>query len=293
MKIALCYDLPKDREKNDILMDRQVSFLMRNLAALGHEPIAAGFSGSPEKYSETVKKVKPDLLWNLFASFNGSVKHAYLGVLLLDDIGIAHTGSSARSALFTTDDSISRTIMADAGIPVLPHYRLGDDPPEPVHGTWHLRPVGGGMDDIPVTVADFEDLQKAIVLQSLKGEYYAERQISGLRLYISMLGTVRGLTVVGAAMEERDGSISFDTVPAELLKAADVRGMAAKAATVLSLHGFSMLSVSISAKGRAYVTGVDTRPPLTDDSIFCRTCERAGISGLDVLQVLIATAHKK
>ncbi|MDR2870780.1 MAG: hypothetical protein LBV04_10045 [Deferribacteraceae bacterium] len=293
MKVILCYDMPKrDKSNTRPRLDKQIEFLLHYLPFAGHSPVALGFVGSPEKYAQTVRALNPDLLWNLFDSFQGVESLSYMGALLLDDIAIQESskpsslivGSPTQTLLFTANKPVLLALLKEAGIAALGCVSLGD-PAERLPGKrWLLRPLSGNGKELAIEASSAEDLQRAILLQFLQGEYYAEQHIEGRQFYAAMLGKsdIRPVAI-GEIMPNK--TVAFRIQDKALL--AKMQDAAIKCARLFQLDGFGAISFVLEGS-EPYISKVDARPMLTERSLFTQACASAGIAPAHMMATIIA-----
>lgn len=114
---------------------------------------------------------------------------------LLDDLGLAYTGSDARGLILTTDKVKTKEIFVELGFLTPKSKTFGEIPSEDIDLQYPLivKPVledssvGIGLDSV---VNNFADLKKATekILFELKEKVLVEEYIEGRELNIALLG---------------------------------------------------------------------------------------------------------
>lgn len=284
MKIVICYDLPKKITQAP-KVENQINFLMKYIPMAGHTPLAMGFKGSPDKYVNSVRKAAPDFLWNLFDSFNADPSLAYMGAILIYDMGIPYAGSKTQAILFTADMTIAKSILSEAGIPTPGYYAPGNKITQISGSDWLLKPISGKGQIFSIKVSNLRQLQDAIIEKAVNGEYYAEQALNGRRFTAALLHTEGQLAVINVGEFSIDGAITFGLKDYSLN--AKIKELSLKCARLFDLKGFATINFIVDDAGVVYVSSINPRPELTETGLFTQACLYARISPAHMLSSII------
>lgn len=92
--------------------------VVESLLDLKHTVLKLGVSDDVDVISQTVKKWKPDIVFNLMEDFNGKSLLDQNIVSLLELLGVAYTGCNPRGLILARDKGLSKELMAHHQIPV-------------------------------------------------------------------------------------------------------------------------------------------------------------------------------
>lgn len=303
LKISICFDLPVKEDK--CRLPEYPVFLKKKLKDAGYHTTLTGFSGSPESFAARMRRSGMDLLWNAFYTFNGLPKNSYLGSMMLDETGLPYSGSKSQALLFCAQSPTMKQILYDSKISVVRRYLLGDPPLTSPEDRWVIRPLWDSnvTEKTVITYAvTTEDIQKAIVLNSLNEEHYAERFVTGRHFVVPVLETEGGMFPLavgkytdyespGLLDDFKDGGrLIVDHYATDNLIVSAMRDIAVKAVDVLGISGYAHVRFVVTSEGRIYVTAVDPVPLIDENSDFVTALDIAGISLKDALKTIISIA---
>ncbi|MDD2389927.1 MAG: hypothetical protein PHP23_09370, partial [Desulfobacterales bacterium] len=102
-------------DERDVLM--QVDAVSEALKSLGHEPTAIACDLNLSALRNTLKAMKPDAVFNLVESLDGSGRFLHLAPCLMEAMNTAFTGCPATALLTTSHKTMAKSVMAHAGLP--------------------------------------------------------------------------------------------------------------------------------------------------------------------------------
>lgn len=216
MLIAIVYnDVGKNPapDQRDVLV--QVDSIRDALITLGHEveTIACGLDLSDVRYR--LRKMSPEIVFNLVEDLEGYGRLIHLFPFLLDAMALPYTGSCAESLLMTSNKTMAKERMENAGLPTpewigpypvtLP-FPGNSNPREKKTGVWIIKSVWEhasiGLDENGLIQTDDPELvhnaMKMRVTQ-LGGACFAEQFIDGREFNLSLLWGPRGVEVLPPA----------------------------------------------------------------------------------------------
>jgi D-alanine-D-alanine ligase len=230
---------------------------------------------------------------------------------LLDDIGIAHTGSSALASKLAIDKQQTKLLVSQQGI-VVPRGTImrssSKDHESQLAALWRthhhpliVKPNASGSSVGVSLVRDFASLVAAATYILATGhDALVEEYISGQEVSVSIIANMRrealyaavpghikyeGQYLANAAQNAANYSVEpmkqFSSTERDL-----VIRIAKHVHSILGLSGYSRSDFIVSKKG-IYFLEVNTLPGLSPHSIFTRTLEESGIKMQDFLTHVI------
>ena len=170
MRIALTFNEKRSDAERDAEFDSMETILAiaRTLASMGHVVTPVEVSGAVEGVIGELRRVEPDLVFNLAEGTGGRFREAFYPALL-EQLGLPHTGSGASALALSLDKALAKRVVAAARVPT-PLARLVRD----------LADLGAMA--LPVIVKpNFEGSSKGITQASVVTEAGAlEATVAGL-----------------------------------------------------------------------------------------------------------------
>jgi D-alanine-D-alanine ligase len=119
MRIALTYNLRRDRCEASAEFDSRetIAAIARLVESLGHRVTALDVTGSIALVIARLRRIRPDLVLNLAEGERGAFREAFYPALF-EQLGLAHTGSSASVLALCLDKALARRIVGAAGVAV-------------------------------------------------------------------------------------------------------------------------------------------------------------------------------
>ncbi len=272
----------------------------------------------------------PDVAFNLIESLAGRDRFLPFAPALLEERGLAFTGSGSEAAAASGSKLTSKRLLAAAGLPVPPcaavwpqtlanqiQIDTGCRPPFMVKSVWnHGSP---GLDD-DVVIRSREDLHWRLpeLAQRLGGAAVVEPYLPGREFNLSLLATAAGVEVLPAAEIVFEGypsgkphivgyrakwlPDSFEyqhTVRRFEFPAADnallerLRELSVAAWDVLGMSGYARVDFRVDAKGRPWILEVNANPCLSPDAGFASAVERSGRKLDDAIFEIVADATRR
>lgn len=123
MKVVILHDrISEDArtDERDALVQAEV--VSRTLARLGHEPVTAQFSLNLREVAENLRRLGPDLVFNLVESVESRGSLIHLAPALLDSLNLAHTGAPTEAMFLTSNKLLAKQLLAANGIATPPWF---------------------------------------------------------------------------------------------------------------------------------------------------------------------------
>jgi D-alanine-D-alanine ligase len=323
MKIIIVHaDISEDsgEDEQDVLV--QAESVSGALIDLGHEILQLPVTLDLQKLERDLAREKPDLVFNLVESLDGTGRFLHFVPSLLEHVSIPFTGSGSESLYITTGKMLAKERLRYAGIPT-PDWRTeiveGVQEaefmtPYIVKPAWEDASVG--LDDTSI-VRTGEELAEILRKRTERyGNCFIESYIDGREFNISLLADGSGGVQILPPAE-----ILFDTFPADKPK---IVGYEAKwksdsfeynntprtfdfpetdAAlrdhlTDLSRHcwdafdlqGYARIDFRVDRDSNPWVIEINANPCISPDAGFTAAAERAGIRYTQMIQRIIESA---
>jgi D-alanine-D-alanine ligase len=167
MRVALTYNEKRAASASphaaDAEFDRRdaIAAIAALVAELGHQAVPIDVTGPIPKLVDELARIAPDVVLNFAEGERGAFREAFYPALL-EQLGLAHTGSSASTLAVCLDKALAKRVVAGARVRV-PRgqlIRATDDP-------WLARP---GLARVPlpaIVKPNFEGSSKGITAASI------------------------------------------------------------------------------------------------------------------------------
>lgn len=129
MRVAVIYNAVGNEsspDESDVLI--QVAAVKQALRHLGHRVASLACGLNLSAVRNRLRKIRPDIVFNLVESLNGQDRLIHILPALLDSMGIPYTGSKSDALHFTSNKTLAKQWMVQADLPTPPW--LGPYPPD-------------------------------------------------------------------------------------------------------------------------------------------------------------------
>ena len=119
MRIALTYNLKRDAREASAEFDspETIAAIIAIVESLGHHVTPLDVTGSIPRVVAGLRWIRPELVLNLAEGERGPFREAFYPALF-EQLGYAHTGSSASSLALCIDKALAKRVVAAAGVAV-------------------------------------------------------------------------------------------------------------------------------------------------------------------------------
>ncbi|MBI4719287.1 MAG: ATP-grasp domain-containing protein [Planctomycetes bacterium] len=325
MNVTLLYDRlsPDAREdERDVLVQRDA--IAAALQQLGHRSSAVDLSLNLDEARAALRRLGPDVVFNLVEAVEGKGRLIYLAPALLDAMKLPYTGAGTEAMFITSSKLLTKRMLATCGIATpawLTLDLLRRESPRVagryiIKSVWEEASVGLDEDSI-LEVHDRRALRQAVErrLDRLGGEAFAEAYVEGREFNVSLLADGDGCTVLPLAeirfdgysadrprivgyrakwvedsFEYRNTRRCFDISEADSGLLAELRRISSECWTLLGLRGYARVDFRVDAAGKPWVLEVNANPCLSPDAGFAAAAEVAGMSYTDLIARILADA---
>ncbi len=299
----------------------QLKSISEALVTLGHDVIPLSFLFNIEATISNIRKINPDIIFNLVESVEGSGRLIYFGTAVLDYLKIPYTGNPTEAMFQTSNKLIAKYIMRLEGIPT-PDWITSDGEKCSkfekgssyiIKAVWEHASIG--MDDHAVVSPESaEELYKIIIDRStvLGTPFFAEKYIDGREFNLSVISSENGpvvqppaemtfvdypddkVRIIGYSAKWHEESFEyinteriFDFHENDKPMLEELNRISLKCWSAFGLNGYARVDLRIDNKNRPYVLEINTNPCINVFSGYSVACDRAGIDYNAMIKRLI------
>ncbi|MGE5186712.1 MAG: D-alanine--D-alanine ligase family protein, partial [Acidobacteriota bacterium] len=282
MRVALTYNLMTSASEAHAEFDRAESIarLAGELAALGHDVTPIDVTGSISTLVSRLTRAAPELVFNLAEGERGAFREAFYPALC-EQLGLAHTGSSASTLALCLDKALAKRVVAAAGVRV-----PGEGPP------WIVKPnFEGSSKGITQASVVTDRAQLARALASCRYAPLVEAYVPGIDVAAAWIEGLGVVTPIAYAYEPtgahaiycRDLKRAPDRVRPYALDSPAVIAAAERAFDALGVEGYGRADFRVTADGEVYFLEMNPLPDLHDDDLYLAS----GLSRRELLAILL------
>jgi len=295
------------------------------LKELGFKIEIVSFPLDINKTINSLKKIKPDFVFNLVESIEGNGSFIYFATAILDSLRIPYTGNKTDAMYITSNKVVTKEILQDHKIRVPKWLRLNEINSKPtlrkkkiiIKHVWEH--ASRGIDDDAIFFAEDEKkLKNALNKRKDLENYFAEEFIEGREFNISLIEDSEGVHVLSPAemhftnypkhkdkvvnykakwdeksFEYKNTVRSFDIPKKDKKLLISLKKISKRIWDIFNLNGYARVDFRIDKQGKPYVLEINTNPGIAPDSGFIAACEKEGMTYKQVISKLITEVCKK
>ena len=324
MKIALLHNqivegVSKDELDNQI----QCEVISRSLSEMGHESISMPYCPNLRATAHHLKKMAPDVVFNLVESVNGKGRFIYMAPLMLDCLHIPYTGSKTAPLTLTTNKLFAKWILKASGIATpqwisskKSNHDLKNGGAYIIKSVWEHASIGLSQNSV-VYPDGAEYLSQQLKHFSIEtaGPCFAESYIDGREYSISILENENGLQVLPPAeilfrdypdrkfrivdyaakweedsFEYRHTYRNFDFSYTDTPLLHKLASISIRCWHLFHLRGFARIDFRVDQNQKPWVLEINANPCLSPDGGFMAAAAKGGLSDLQVIQRILNAA---
>jgi D-alanine-D-alanine ligase len=318
MRVAVLHDLlPEEARPDEADTLAQAEFVARELAAMGHAadflPVGLDLGGA----AEALRRLSPDLAFNLVESVGGKARLLHLAPALLDALAVRYTGSSTEALFLTTHKVLAKRMLAREGLPT-PAWATAGAASRAPGGRWIVKSVheeaSMGLEDDALVEASGAELLRILAERAprLGGEASAEAYVEGREFTLSLLAGGAGVEVlpaaetlfvdyppgkpriVGYAAKWRGDSHEYSHTPRrfgaereEPALARTLHDLALRCWTLFGLRGYARVDFRVDERGQPWILEINANPCLSADAGFLAAAKEKGLTAADVMRRIV------
>lgn len=310
------------KDEQDVLV--QAEAVSASLLELGHEVSRLPVTLNLMKFEQDVDREKPDLVFNLVETLDGTGRFLHYVPALLERRNIPFTGSGSESLYTTTGKVLAKERLRYAGIPT-PDWRKGTGadtvapdagfkPPYIVKPVWEDASVG--LDDASIIRTPESLLDLLREKTDRYGHCFIESFIEGREFNVSLLsdgfGGAEVLPVAEITFEEypegkprivgydakwEPGSFEYLNTPRTFdfgggdgVLIERLRGICTRCWEAFDLHGYARIDFRVDRESNPWVIEINANPCISPDAGFTAAAERAGIHYTRMIERIVESA---
>lgn len=323
MKAALVYSGAADdsADNQDTLVQLEEISLI--LESLNIETYEVAFNESVGEIEQELLRIKPDFVFNLVETLNGTDSLIYLAAALYEMMKIPYTGCSATSLATLASKIQQKQMLRQAGLPTPDYFydqtetdffgaTVFSDGPWIVKSDSEHASVGMNSDSVVPTVAEAKQKIKQCK-KTFGGEWFAERFIDGREFNLSLLPTKSGKPRVlppaeicfvnfpkdkpkivdYAAKWDVNSEVyqatqrSFEFAPDDKNLLLKLEKICHQCWQLFGLKGAARIDFRIDDNGNPWILEINANPCLSSDAGFMVAAIKAELSPQDVIKKLL------
>jgi len=283
------------------------------------------FSSNLKEMVQTLKKIKPDFVFNLVESIEGDGSLIYFAPAILDSLRIPYTGNHTDAMYITSNKIVTKNILKSHGIKTPKWTRLNEITKNDslnkkkviIKHVWEH--ASKNIDDDSIFfLKNKSKLENALKKRENSENYFAEEFIEGREFNLSIIEDSKGVHVLSPAemhftnypkgkdkvvnykakwnkesfeYKNTMRSFEFNTKDKKIL--ALLKKISRKVWDIFNLNGFARVDFRVDKKGNPYVLEINANPCISPDGGFIAACEREGMNYKQVISKLITEVCKK
>ncbi|NOT00307.1 MAG: D-alanine--D-alanine ligase [Phycisphaerales bacterium] len=325
MHVILLHDaVPPDARADEMDTLVQIDAVGQALTEMGHTCSAVAFQLDLSGVAHSIRRERPDLVFNLVESVGSRGSLIYLAPALLDTLRVPYTGAPTPAMFLTSGKIVAKQLLAAHGIATPQWFSIDD-----LRGATTI-PVGRyivksawedasvGLDDHSIVQTDRADELSSILTEraeGLGGEAFAERFVDGREFNLSLLAEDEGVRVLPAAEIRFDGypadkprivgyaakwdsesyeyantprTFNIETGIGPLID--EMTGIARRCWRLFGLRGYGRVDFRVDADGRPWVLEANANPCLSPDGGFAAAALQSGVDYPRVIERIVSDA---
>lgn len=320
MRVSVLYnDVSNSSSQDDLDVLAQVNFVSEALQQLGHTVNSIPITLDLQKAADSIKRVNPEIIFNLVESINSVEKYIHFVPTLLEHLRIPYTGGSAHALYITTNKVFAKELMHSENLPT-PAWLTQKNSVSgqfDITPPWIIKPVCDdasiGIDENSI-VYDIGKLEETLKNRSAQfGDCFAEAYIPGREFNLSILANSNGPEVLPAAeirfvdfskskprivgyrakwdknsFEYQNTVRSFEFDMKDQLLLERLSELALRCWNVFNLRGYARVDFRVDAHNNIWILEINVNPCISPDSGFVAATRQANLSFEQVVARILA-----
>ncbi len=322
MRVSILYnDVSTASSQDDLDVLDQVNFISESLRKLGHTVNSIPVTLDLQTASESIKRLNPEIVFNLVESINSIEKFIHFAPTLLEHLMIPYTGGSAHALYITTNKVFAKELMHSANLPTPPwltQENLASGQFE-IKPPYIIKPVCDdasiGIDENSI-VYDFGKLEETLKNRSAEfGDCFAEAYIPGREFNLSILANSDGPEVLPAAeirfvdfpeskpqivgyqakwdessFEYQNTVRSFEFDETDQILLNHLSELALRCWNVFKLRGYARVDFRVDEQNNIWILEINVNPCISPDSGFVAATRQANLTFEQVVARILANS---
>jgi D-alanine-D-alanine ligase len=307
------------KDEQDVI--DQVRLVKKALMALGFKVFELAINLNLKTAVKSLKKIKPQFVFNLVESIQGRGEYIYFAPALLDSMHIPFTGAGNNAMILTSNKITAKKLFQTFNIPT-PLWgsakqalsgEITFSPPYIIKRVWEHASLGLDERSLAFSQSELVDRIKEKACEKTIGDFFIESYIEGREFNLSLLAEAKVAQVLPCAeirfidyepgkakivdykAKWEEGSFEFRNTPrtfefgaADAPLLATLKSLALCCWESFNLSGYARVDFRIDEKGNPYVLEINANPCIAPDSGFMAACQQAGLTPEQVVKRIIA-----
>jgi D-alanine-D-alanine ligase len=308
-------------DEQDVMVE--AATVGRALSGLGYRVVRVPVTLDLRRAGRLLRRLSPQLVFNLVESLEGQDRLASLAPALLDWLGLAYTGSRTEAIFLTSSKLLTKERLRAAGIPTPAWAEAsaagcepGFAPPYIVKSVWEHASIGLTGSSV---ARDGGSLAGELRRRAAAGparSLFVEAYVEGREFNLALLEGPGGPQVLPPAEIEfhaypdgkprivdyaakwDSGSVEYNQTPRRFDFQPGDRGLLERLAALarecwglFRLRGYARVDFRVDAKGEPWVLEVNTNPCLSPDAGFLAAAAQAGLSITETVRRIVEASR--
>ena len=324
--VILHSDVPPDASEDELDCLRQADTISSALKLLGFEPVLLPFVLDLSKTINTLKDLRPTVVFNLVETINAKGSMIHFAPAILDHLNIPYTGCGTDAIFLTSNKPLSKEIMQYAHIPtpawISSKGVLSGQPSSDIFlikASWEHASVGLDEDAI-IKLTDSIDIVSIMKERKniIGGPCFAENYIDGREFNIALIAGKSGVEILPPAemqfigfapdklklldyrakwvegtfeYENTARTMEFSETDKGLI--ADLQSIAKRCWELFDLRGYARVDFRVDNDGMPWVLEINANPCLSLEAGFAFAIERASLKYHEAIELIINDALRQ
>jgi len=325
MDVLILHDyIPGDAPPDVLDVMTEVNAVQNALKELGHTSTLLAIQKDLGILKNHLKNNKPDLIFNLVESFNGSGQYAYKIPELIEKLNIPFTGTKSQAMFTTTNKLWTKSILKENGIltpqEILP--KSGSDNEFIQPGTYIIKPVWedasvGVDEDSVVFIANRQDFLTKVSGRdgNVSEDWFVESYIDGREWNVGVLGSELDIEIlppaeirfnnydenkpkvlgyqakwISESFESLNTTRHFNFNPADAELIAQLKSITKHCWSLFDLNGYARVDFRVDNNGVPYVLEINANPCISPDAGMTAAADQIGLNYTSLINKILHTA---
>jgi len=305
-----------DATPDELDVLEQVNIVSNSLKELKYKVKTLEFDMNIEKVIKNIKKIAPDIVFNLVESVYNRGEFAYLATSILNYLGIPYTGSPLIPMFHCSNKLLTKKELKRIYVLTPEYFTLDELGKLDIKRKYILKPVWeeGSLEldeHCIFSVSDIEFIKS--ILKKNKDYYFVEEFIEGRELNVSIIGTKNGPRVLPLAemtfnypddkpkimgykskwiedsFEYKNTERSF-YIPDDYRLFTEIEEICKDCWNDLGLKGYVRIDFRLDGKNTPYVIDINLNPCISDSGGFYAACMEDGYTFNQVIELILEEA---
>jgi D-alanine-D-alanine ligase len=321
-RVVIAYNQLSDHptpDEQDVV--DQVDLVKDALVELNYEPHELPIGYDISQALDTLKKIQPYFVFNLFESIENKSEFLYFAPALINSLHIPYTGFPLEALFLTTNKVLTKQQLKLIGIPTANWF---------TKDTLHLLEKGKtyivktvweegslGLDEHCIFQGEDKDFLAKIVKERHPKSFFIEEYIVGREINVSLLGSADGVEVlplaeiiftdypenkykmvgykakwVSDSFEYNNTPRTFDIKDIDSKTQKHIKDVCVKCWNHFGSKGYARIDLRLSKDNIPVILEINGNPCITDGGGFYSAIEQGGYTFNIAIERIIADAFK-